>query len=122
METRGKTEYKLYILELAEMHGGVDKASVVAIFTEYQKLKDYYNSQLAEKPYKDKGINMNDNSGNYVYQKVFKKGSPLEWYNPANNLEIKSYQECSFGGVRVEWFEEYPTRESIRNDILFNPI
>lgn len=121
METRQRTEYKVWVLELADMHGGVDKARAVAIFTEHQDLICWYNAQLATEPYEDKGFN-SCHGDDYTYQKVFKKGSPLEWFNPANTLQEKSFQECSFGGVRTEWFNEFPTRENIRGDILFNPI
>lgn len=122
METRQTTEYKVFVLELADMRGGVDKAIPVAIFTEYENLVDWYNSQLAPEPYTDKGYHSYTGSDDYGYHKVFKKGSPLEWFNPADTLEEQSFQECSFGGVNTQWMREYPSRENIRGDILVNPI
>ncbi len=104
METRQITEYKIYVLELAEMHGGVDKAVPVVAFDDYQKLKDYYNSQLAPEPYNDG-----------EWYKVFKKGSLFEWYNPADTLEIKNYADCAFGGVRISW------ERNLNFRVPFNP-
>ena len=45
METRQKTEYKVYTLHLADVRGGVDKAHAVAVFDDLDKLKDFYNAQ-----------------------------------------------------------------------------
>lgn len=122
MEIRQSTEYKIWILELANMHGQVDKARCIAIFDEYQKLKDWYNSQLSEQPYKDKGYNSYTGNNDYEYHKVFKKGSPLEWYNPCSTLEEQNYQDRSFGGVGSQWVDWYPSRENINPSYLFNPL
>ena len=117
MSVKTRQIYEVYVLELANMHGGVDKAEVVAIFSEHQKLKDWYNSQLADKPYTD--TPSKDNFGQtHSWHKVFKKGSPLEWYNPANSLEEASCQ----GGVRTSWVNDYPTRETINNNYPFDPV
>ncbi len=119
METIQKTEYKCYVLNLAEMHGGVDKSVGLAVFDDIEKLKSYYNSQLAEQPYKDKGYNSYAGSDDYEYHKVFKKGSLLEWYNPMNNFDVVSYQNAGFGGITEYWTPDYPSQEAFR--IPFNP-
>ncbi len=106
METRTITEYKVYVLELAHMTGGVDKAEPVAIFGDLQKLKDFYNSQVAEIPYVDEDR----------WHKVFKKGSILEWFNPTDTLEVRSRHENAFGGV----FETWTGNLSFR--VPFNPL
>ncbi len=104
METRNKTEYKVYALNLAEMHGGVDKSQGVAVFDSLEGLKNYYNSQLAEAPYTDE-----------TWHKVFKKGSPLEWYNPLNPVNQHdgdifkpvSWHDACFGGVTELWVDGF---------------
>lgn len=122
METRQITEYRCFVLNLAEMHGGVDKSTGVAIFDDIEKLKSYYNSQLAHEPYSDKGYNSYSGSDDYNYHKVFKKGSPLEWYNPlspVNNsggiFEVVSYHDSAFGGVTEYW------TDNLSFNIPFNP-
>lgn len=120
METRQKTEYKLYVLELADMRGNVDKAHVVAVFENYDKLVSFYNSQLADAPYVDEPSP--DHFGNtHSYSKVFKKGSTLEWYNAPMSLEVKNYRDRGFGGVGEDWVDFYPTREQISSVVMFNP-
>lgn len=117
METRQITEYKVYVLNLAEMHGGVDKSRPVAVFDDIEKLKTYYNSQLAEQPYSDE-----DNYG-YKWHKVFKKGSLLEWYNPlspvnqhnGDEFKIVSWHDAAFGGVTENWVD------TLAFSVPFNP-
>jgi hypothetical protein len=113
MNTRQKTEYEVYVLELAEMHGGVDKAIPVGVFTSLDELKNYYQEQIAEESYIDE-------IDGHKWHKVFKKGSRLEWFNGADTLEPQTYQQCSFGGVNTQWVTEYPTRESISYHLIFN--
>ena len=108
METRQITEYKIWILELAEMHGGVDKATPVAVFDSLEKLKYFYNSQLAPEPYTDG-----------QWHKVFKRGSILEWFNSCDTLDELPYQQRAFGGVGSDWINFEPTNSSLR--IPFNP-
>lgn len=116
METRNITEYKVYVLTLADMHGGVDKARPVAVFDSLDKLKSYYQSQLADAPYSDKGYNSYAGHDDYSYQKVFKKGSPLEWYNPADSTDDKTeYNDICFGGVFHQWVD------NLSFNIPYNP-
>lgn len=113
METRVKTEYKVYALNLAEMHGGVDKSRPVSVFDDLEKLKIYYNSQLAENPYKDEDR----------WHKVFKKGSLLEWYNPLSPINQSdgdifkpvSWHDAAFGGVTEHWVDD------LSFNVPFNP-
>ena len=122
METRETTEYKVYVLYLADMRGGVDKAKPVAVFDELQELKDFYNSQLADEPYKD--TPSSDDYGNIrTWHKVFKEDSILEWYNPVNSdLEDKAdtYDNMlCFGGVQSQWVDYYPSEGQF--NVPFNP-
>lgn len=54
------------------------------ISTNRQEIVDFYKENLAEKPWRDG-----------QWGKVFKKDSPLEWFNDGNLEEDNSY----FGGV-----------------------
>ena len=83
METRTITEYKLYLLYLNNMRGPCEAYECVAIASSHNALLSYYNSMLEAKPYEDSNNEIADNYGQYhSYNKFFKKGSPLEWYNP----------------------------------------
>ena len=118
METREITEYKTYILCLADMHGGVDKSKPVAVFSELELLRSYYQSQLADAPWQD--AESPDNYGNvHKWHKVFKKGSPLEWYNPLTSFDIQSWQDVAFGGVIENWSSSYPEQDTFT--VPFNP-
>lgn len=117
METRQKTEYKVYALNLADMHGGVDKSRPVAVFEDIEMLKNYYNSQLAEQPYTD------EDSTGYKWSKVFKKGSPLEWDNPLSPInqndsdifKVISWHDSTFGGITEHWVD------NLSFNVPFNP-
>jgi hypothetical protein len=121
METREKTEFKVFVLNLADMRGGVDRSKPVAVFDDLEKLKSYYNSQLADQPYTD--TSSNDDYGNQRnWHRVFKKSSLLEWFNPlspVNNsggiFEVVSYYDAIFGGVTEHWVD------NLGFNIPFNP-
>lgn len=117
MNTRQITEYQVFVLCLADMHGGVDKAKPLAVFDDLEKLKNYYKDQLADAPYSD--VASMDNYGNtHSWSKVFKKGSRLEWFNPANSLEVTDWQSVAFGGVTEQWVTDVRP-ESF--NVPFNP-
>lgn len=119
METREATEYKVYCLCLADMHGGVDKSVVVAVFDTLHALKNYYESQLAGTPWTDEPSN--DWAGQpRRWHKVFKKGSPLEWYNDASSLEPQSWHDVAFGGVVEDWIRSYPSQKNF--SVPYNPL
>lgn len=91
METRTITQYKVGILYLADMRGNVDNIRAIAIFTEPEKMRDYLKSQMSPEPWTD------EPSADYFglihsYHKVFKRGSPLEWFNPPslNGDDVRS--------------------------------
>lgn len=71
---------KIYVLSLSDMRGQVDRQRIVAVSLDPQKLQDWMESFLVE-PYEDEP---SPDFFGYVhpYQKVFAKGSPLEWFNP----------------------------------------
>lgn len=90
---------KIYVLLLSHMRGNIDNPQPVAIFDNLEKLKRYYNNQLSEKDWTDNEESLDFFGHSHSYQKVFKKGSKLEWYNPAEFLEPTSSSDIYFGGV-----------------------
>lgn len=94
METRTITQVRLYKLILNPMQAPqIEIGEIVAVSTEYEKLVEWYKSQLAPEPWRD---------GRWY--KVFAEGTPLEWYNP-ENIELNA--PCSFGhGIKDEWVTE----------------
>lgn len=70
----------IYLLSLSDMRGQVDRQSIIAFSRDPQKLQDWMESFIVE-PYEDEP---SADFFGYVhpYQKIFAKGSPLEWFNP----------------------------------------
>ena len=71
MKTREITEIKLFKLVLNPMTCRCEEEIVCAISDDINRLKEFLKGEFEKEPYDDSG-----------YRKVFKKGSPLEWYNP----------------------------------------
>lgn len=94
METRQINQVRVYKLILNPMAGCSEAGELVAFSTDYDKLVNWYNSQRAAEPYRD---------GHWW--KVFAPGTPLEWYNPADWLELNNLG--LFGhGIADEWINE----------------
>lgn len=108
MESRTINENKLYILCLSDVRGGVDRASNIIASYELQTLVDYYNEQ--KEPWVDENKEgVPDYYGNvHRYDKTFKKGSKLEWYNDVDNNSGLIAHTCknSFGNIYFEWIED----------------
>lgn len=67
-----------YGLVLNDMRSSnIENIECVKVSNNRQELVDWYKEQLADTPYRDEN-----------WDKVFKKGSQLEWYNPTNNIEV----------------------------------
>lgn len=98
METRQLilNQIKLYTLVLNQMlDPKIEMGRIAAFSTEYDKLIEWYNAQKADEPYSDKYCDR-------MYYKVFKKDSPLEWFNPADDLRPGELNH--FGqGIKEEW-------------------
>lgn len=81
MQTRTITEVLLYRLILNDMRfPKIEIKQLVAVSTSYEKLVEWYNSQIAD----DRWV---DTIDGYNWSKTFKKDSPLEWYNPVDSLQ-----------------------------------
>jgi hypothetical protein len=78
----GAVKYALLLNDMRQPN--IENITIVRISDDRQLLVDWYNSQLADKPYQDGR-----------WGKVFKPGSELEWYNSANMLLNNDY----WGGI-----------------------
>ena len=115
METRQKTEVKIYSLVLNPMRGNTEGAVTVAASYDKERLIAWYKDQFAEEPY----FSICDNyfpakvdfSDNHIqgqrFHKVFKKNGPLEWFNPINLFDKDSMEGIGYGhGLHEQWIEE----------------
>ena len=94
MEARTITQVKVYKLILNHMGGYAENGEIVAVSDDYDKLVAWYHDQFAGACWRD---------GRFL--KTFKEGSPLEWFNPADDLTLNSLG--LFGhGISYEWVNE----------------
>ena len=102
MEARTVNEVRLYKLVLNNMQAPkIEMGTLVAVSGDYDKLVNWYKSQLAPAMWRDGR-----------WGKTFAQGTPLEWYNPASSLELND--TYPFGqGISDEW-----VRESSLPDIM----
>ena len=102
MQTRTITEVLIYRLILNDMrYPKIEMKSLVAISTSYEKLVDWYNSQKADDVWVD-------TIDEYNWRKVFKKDSPLEWYNSADLLQPlkpEVVMNSIGGGIYKTWVD-----------------
>ena len=111
METRTVTEYKVFILMLADMRGNVDNLQAVACSTSRAKLISWVRSKVVETYVDDPSP---DNFGvSHSYRKIYEEGSALEWFNPPTSLEGFG----GFGGIVERWIQEYPNQDAFQ--VLF---
>ena len=100
-ETREITQTKVYILVLNPMTDKAEAARVIAVAFEKEKLIQFYRDETAPEPWQDGRFN-----------KTFKKGSVLEWFNPVP--DINSMEPDFFGqGVYEDWLIEEDIDPSI---------
>lgn len=115
METRQITEIKVYGLILNPMRGNTEAGSLVAISYNRAKIIDWYDSLLEVEPYVEADSGSFECHGDiHNWHKCFKKGSPLEWYNPCD----KDFAMNRYGqGIREMWVEETKL-----NDFVFRNV
>lgn len=90
METRTIQQVKVYCLIMNPMTDRAESGRISVMSFEKDRLVKFYDGEITE-PYSDDR-----------FRKVFKKGGPLEWYNPLWTLEGVD----SFGhGLREEWID-----------------
>lgn len=105
METRNITEYKIYVLSLADLRGPVDQLYPVAVFDDLDNLKSFYNSCLAGEQWEDTVTDFNGDER--IVTKSFANGSHLENFYPAESLDTYSH----LGGVEEKWVRGNPSAE-----------
>lgn len=92
METRQITEVHIYVLVLNTV-GAAESCEIAAVSDDYQKLVDFYNSQL---------LPVNERFRNNVgFFRSFKEG-PLYDLNPCNSLELNDTSQFRHG-IHDEW-------------------
>ena len=93
-ETRTVEQTRIFYLVLNRVTDRAESWKIVAYAFTRDRLNEWYKDQIAPEPWKDDR-----------FHKVFKKDSPLEWYNPIH--DILSQDPETFGhGVFEEWVVE----------------
>lgn len=105
MEKRTMIQVKLFILCLNPMRDRMEARRPVILATSFEKLKEWYFEQKADKPYDDNG-----------YYKEFKKDSELEWLNPLSD-EGRNWGEVTSNGhgVFFDWFNMEESKNNGEN-------
>lgn len=111
METRNKTEFKIYLLYLNMMRDRAESSQCVAIADDPQKLIDWYNSLIIE-PYSE---DFKEWDWTKTYRKTFRKGSSLEWFNPVSSFIPNDYGH----GIREAWVDTEKLRYLQCNNLCF---
>lgn len=109
METRVLTQVKIYILVMNPMMGHTENRSAVAMSFEKEKLHQWYQDQICD-PWTDEGENSFEPTGDmggyynehHIWRKYFRRGSPLEWFNPIFDENLSIYGH----GVDHCWVNE----------------
>ena len=90
METRTVQQVKIYCLIMNPVTDRAESGRISVMSFDKDRLIKFYEGEIVE--------SYNDDR----FRKVFKKGGPLEWYNPLWTLEGID----SFGhGLREEWID-----------------
>ncbi len=110
-ETKMVEEVKVHLLIMNPMTGNTENTQLIALSLDKDKLKEWYEAEIAPESYKDDGPNMFSGPATKSYHKIFKKGSVMEWMNPVANWDKLDHHGL---GVHEEWTKE----ENIRTDIL----
>lgn len=77
---------RIYALVLNMMRDRTERADVVAVSDSLLELQEWEAAQREATPYDDLGTSGFDGSPQ-TFRKVYKKGGPLEWYNPPDSME-----------------------------------
>lgn len=105
IEKRTITQVLVWKLILNPMTRNTGDSELIAWSDDKDKLMDFYNDHKVE-PYKEEGHASFECHGNsHTWRKVFKKGSPLEWYNP---FDSEDGSPNYYGqGLTSEWVNEH---------------
>lgn len=91
METRKLEQAKVHLLVLNSMPGKSELIQIAAASLSKEKLEEFYNEHLAPEPYDDPDTSTNPELADKKWRRVFKKDSPLQWYNPIGWNEDSGY-------------------------------
>lgn len=91
----------MWFLKLNPMRGNTEDRAIVG-WAETKEELDAYLARERVEPYGDPGQS-SFGLGPTTWRKVFRKGGPLEWFNPPEDI----YAEDSFVdvGSREDWME-----------------
>lgn len=107
METRTVIQTRIYKLILNPVMGRSEDSVVVAWSTELDLLLAFYRGE--EVPtWVDEGKDDKGNSA-YRWHKNFKKGGPLEWFNPEGLEYLGTGQYLNYftgRGIKDEWVSQ----------------
>jgi hypothetical protein len=87
----------MYALYLNMMRDRAERMDLLATSEDLQRLQDYVHNELVQ-PYDDEGPGGFFN-GTQTFHKVYRKGGPLEWYNPPAGLGLENFTSFT-GGIR----------------------
>jgi hypothetical protein len=76
---------RVYALVLNMMRDRAERADIVAASDSLDELKAFESGERVE-PYSDPGYSGFD-GGSQTYRKAYRKGGPLEWYNPPDSMD-----------------------------------
>lgn len=96
METREITQGKLYVLYMNHVRDRWEDSTNVAVSTDYQQLVDWVNSFRVEPYRSEKDLQVFGQS----FLKVYAEGSPLEYYNAPDSLDLEQYNGK---GITFDW-------------------
>ena len=98
MEIRQISQVCIYCLDLNPVTGRFEDIQTVAVSTQLGPLLLWYQDQFAEQVWADEG-------GGKPYHKHFRKGSPLEWYNPHHSPAVNQVSLSTRGGISSIWLD-----------------
>ena len=91
MEIRTINQIKIHYLVMNPMADRTEASQIVVMSDDKQRLINYYTDNMVE-PYDDGR-----------FRKVFRKNTPLEWYNP---ITLDGYLDHWGHGMKSEWVDE----------------
>lgn len=112
MITRTVEKTLIFSIYLNSVTARIQELNRVAISTDYEALVSWYNEQMTDKPAHDNEDKVRNMIGGAIF-KHFKKGSPLEYYNPYHSSEImeSASRIPMYGGVVEQWFRSDVTQQ-----------
>lgn len=92
-----------FVLYLNPMKEACKRFVPVALAKDKNKLISWLTDQLAEEPWIDDNKVEDDYGNSHSYRKFFKKGSPLEWFNPEQRIEIYNISQQDIDDYRKDY-------------------